>query len=750
MAAPVPGLVLGLALGCGGESVPAKAPATSVSISLDATPKTPVAPGGTVLFTATVSGSVNTAVTWTVDGVAGGNATTGTLTGTGGTATYTAPAAAGSHTVQATSVADTAKSASMDVTVTASVQVALNPAAVTLGPGASQPFTATVSGSANTAVTWTVDGVTGGNATTGTLAGTGGTVTYTAPAATGSHTVKATSVVATAKGAMAAVTVADPGSVTAVAVNPGTLSLAAGAQGQFTATVSGTGSYSTAVTWSAQRGSITSGGVYTAPATSGSDLVTATSVQNSAKTGVAAVTVTPVEPGKPTITGVAVSPASWILAPSEQKSFTATVAGTGDYSRSVVWSAQRGSVDAKGLYTAPGSSGSDIVTATSSADATKSGVSAISVQSGCAPAPASDGTVNVRNAPYGAKGDGSADDTAAIQAAVNAMAGSGGTVLIPDGTYMVNALAQGGAGILVGSNLTLRLGSGAVLKAIPNAASNYAILSVKNVSRVTIAGGTLLGDRGAHQGTGGEWGMGISISGSDQVVVDGVTVQDCWGDGFYVGFQSTRVTLCNVTSDHNRRQGLSITSVDGLVVKQSTFKNTTGTPPETGINVEPNSGETANNVTITGCTLTNNAGGGFQCGTPFAGSAFGTNIVFDQNLVNGNGLSPSGGGYKQAVNITVFDGVQVTNNQVLNNTGEGIRLTDRATHTTVKGNTVKGTLRVSGSEYWTGVGILISDCGGSTITGNTVTGNAGPGIWQIVADSTVTVSDNTVSGNGSN
>ncbi|WLT31179.1 right-handed parallel beta-helix repeat-containing protein [Geothrix sp. PMB-07] len=323
-------------------------------------------------------------------------------------------------------------------------------------------------------------------------------------------------------------------------------------------------------------------------------------------------------------------------------------------------------------------------------------------------------------------------------------------MLIPDGTYMVNAVARGSSGILVGSNLTLRLGSGAILKAIPNASANYEILSVRNANRVTIVGGTLLGDRSAHQGSSGEWGMGLAINGSDQVVVDGLTIQDCWGDGFYVGLKSTRVTLCNVTADHNRRQGISITSVDGMVVRQSTFKNTTGTPPEKGINVEPNDGETANNVTITGCTLTNNAGGAFQCGTPFVGSAFGTNLIFDQNLVSGNGLNPADGGYKMAINITDFDGVQVTNNQVLNNTGEAIRLTDHATHTLVKGNTVKGTLRVPGSEYWTGIGILISDCGGSTITGNTVTGNVGPGIWQIVADSTVTISDNTQSGNGSN
>jgi len=70
------------------------------------------------------------------------------------------------------------------------------------------------------------------------------------------------------------------------------LSLNTSAQNQFTATVSGTGSYSSAVTWSAQRGRITSAGLYTAPSTGSSDVVTATSVQDTTKTATATITLT--------------------------------------------------------------------------------------------------------------------------------------------------------------------------------------------------------------------------------------------------------------------------------------------------------------------------------------------------------------------------------------------------------------------------------------------------------------------------
>jgi hypothetical protein len=69
----------------------------------------------TQAFQATVHGSTNNLVTWSVDGVAGGNATVGTISAAG---TYAAPQAAGVHTIQATSAADPTKSATARAAVT--------------------------------------------------------------------------------------------------------------------------------------------------------------------------------------------------------------------------------------------------------------------------------------------------------------------------------------------------------------------------------------------------------------------------------------------------------------------------------------------------------------------------------------------------------------------------------------------------------------------------------------------------------
>ena len=96
------------------------APSSPITVTISPTTAT-LEEGQTQQFKAGVSGTSNTAVAWSVDGVAGGNATVGTISDSG---LYTAPGAAGTHTVLATSVADSTKSASAAVTVTLPTQAA--------------------------------------------------------------------------------------------------------------------------------------------------------------------------------------------------------------------------------------------------------------------------------------------------------------------------------------------------------------------------------------------------------------------------------------------------------------------------------------------------------------------------------------------------------------------------------------------------------------------------------------------------
>jgi acid phosphatase len=56
------------------------------------------------------------------------------------------------------------------------------------------------------------------------------------------------------------------------------------------------------------------------------------------------------------------------------------VQGTGSYSSAVSWSASEGTINASGLFTAPGTAGSATITAASSQDATKAGNANITIQ----------------------------------------------------------------------------------------------------------------------------------------------------------------------------------------------------------------------------------------------------------------------------------------------------------------------------------------------------------------------------------
>ena len=186
----------------------------------------------------------------------------------------------------------------------------------------------------------------------------------------------------------------------------------------------------------------------------------------------------------------------------------------------------------------------------------------------CAVTPASPLVVNVRD--KGAKGDGKTNDTPAIQRAIDAVGGTGGTVYVPDGTYMV--VGVGAEQLQLRSNMTLKLSDHAILKVIPNGEERYSVLRVSQASDVAIVGGILQGDRAKHKGKKGEWGMGIFVGpDAKRVTIAGVTSRDMWGDGFYVS-GATDVALCSVAAIHNRRQGLSIIAGERLLVTTLCFE----------------------------------------------------------------------------------------------------------------------------------------------------------------------------------
>lgn len=200
-------------------------PTPTVGVAINPRTAT-VAASGTLSLSAIVTGTSDTRVTWSLRETSG----CGTITN----GNYVAPAAAATCHVIATSVADTTKSDTATITVSAPpppVTVSIAPTSAALDACRTQTFTATVTGTSDTAVTWSVaEGAAGG-----TVSASG---VYTAPAGGGTYHVVATSHASPSSTARVAVTVTER--VLSVAVAPTSVSLQAGQTAQFTATVTTT------------------------------------------------------------------------------------------------------------------------------------------------------------------------------------------------------------------------------------------------------------------------------------------------------------------------------------------------------------------------------------------------------------------------------------------------------------------------------------------------------------------------------
>lgn len=115
-----------------------------------------------------------------------------------------------------------------------------------------------------------------------------------------------------------------------------------------------------------------------------------------------------------------------------------------------------------------------------------------------------------------------------------------------------------------------------------------------------------------------EWRMTLSIRGSRNVSVCGLTLKDSGGDGIYVdGGKEHRyskdVLLRDIVCENHYRQGISIISVENLTVDNCIFNNTWGTPPSSGVDIEPDlPDQRIKNVQFSGCQFIDNAGDGIE------------------------------------------------------------------------------------------------------------------------------------------
>jgi polygalacturonase len=239
---------------------------------------------------------------------------------------------------------------------------------------------------------------------------------------------------------------------------------------------------------------------------------------------------------------------------------------------------------------------------------------------------------NVRD--FGAVGDGQVFDTEALQKALNTCRGSGGTVLVPKGTYLCKPL-------VIGTSTTLRLEEGALLQASTNQAD-----------WMKIPGDWL------HAKSGGDFKPFLSGQRLADVTICGSGVIDGGGSAWWEAAEEHRRKIPGATLPRPNlvviKEGRNL-RFDGITLRNSpkfhlvptdcdgvTITNVTILAPERAANTDAIDPSNCRDVVITGCRIdTGDDNVAIKSGKKVPGREFGCeNItVTGCAILHGHGVS---------------------------------------------------------------------------------------------------------------
>ncbi|HEX6739906.1 MAG TPA: right-handed parallel beta-helix repeat-containing protein [Vicinamibacteria bacterium] len=377
----------------------------------------------------------------------------------------------------------------------------------------------------------------------------------------------------------------------------------------------------------------------------------------------------------------------------------------------------------------------------------------------CGKGPAED-VVVVSVQEFGARGDGQADDTVALQRAVDAVPEAGGRLRFAPGTFRV----AGDRGIRLKDNVRVELGEAVLVAPNVDGARNR-IFEIQGSRNVVISGGTLVGSRSGSP----QWGVGILASDAEDLLIENVTLRDFYFDGILLTGNKgcRRVVVRKVVAENNRRTGLAAPMAFDVTIEQSTFRGSKGQSPQAGVNFEPNAEGEVRNIRLINNTFSGNAGVGLYIHRGLGVGVFEATVQANVVENNDQGIVASG-----------VDGVTIAGNRVrghVNRARSGIALGEGTRRAAVVANELEGNFRgiiAAGATQVeirdnrvTGTGLAAAPATGDdgdgivcrglravlpdacAITGNTVRRSAGSGIVaQLVSG--VQIRDNTVEESG--
>jgi len=275
---------------------------------------------------------------------------------------------------------------------------------------------------------------------------------------------------------------------------------------------------------------------------------------------------------------------------------------------------------------------------------------------------------------YGAKGDGTTKDTAAIQGALDACTNSGGgTVLVPEGVYLTGS-------IIVHANTTLQLAARANLLGSPDIADypivnvrwegefregHRALISATEAANVTITGGAIFGPPltlGKLRSPRGP--VLIELTGCTNALLENFTTQ-------YQQLWSIHILFCNHLTAHNltirtvnaNGDGIDVDSCAGVTIDHcdiNTGDDAISLKSGRGLAAQ-NLNRPTENVVIRDCRLQSSIYAAIGLGTEMSGGI--RNVTISNCVLSGrqNGIfikSRDGrGGYMENIsgeNLTVL------------------------------------------------------------------------------------------------